>query len=59
MIIVIRLVNIHHYTELQFLFLLMRTFKIYSPSNFQIYNTVSLTIVTVLYVQPFFFFFTV
>ena len=33
-----------------FFFLLMRTFNIYSLSNFQIYNIVSLTIVTMLYI---------
>ena len=31
---------------------MMRTFKIYSLSNFQIYNTVLLTIVTLLYITP-------
>ena len=30
-------------------FLVMRSFKIYSLSNFQIYNKVSLTVVTMLY----------
>ena len=32
------------------LFLVMKTFKIYSFSNFQIYNTVLLTVVTMLYI---------
>ena len=47
----ISLVNIHHYTKLQiFFFFVVRTFKIYSPSSFQIYSIVLLTIVTVLYI---------
>ena len=33
-------------------FLVMTTFKIYVLSNFQIYNTISLTIVTMLYRPP-------
>ena len=40
------------YPSIQFthFFLVMETFKIYFVSNFQIYNTVLLTIVTVLYI---------
>ena len=30
----------------------MRTFKVYSPGNFQIYKMLSLTMVTVLYTRP-------
>ena len=45
----VSLVNIHPLTELKNnLFLVMRTFKIYSLSNFQICNTVLLTTVTML-----------
>lgn len=51
MIITISLVNIHHLTVTMFL-LMMRIFKIYSLSNSQIYNTVLLTIVTMLYITP-------
>ena len=29
---------------------MMRTFNVYSPSNFQKYNTILLTIVTMLYI---------
>ena len=29
----------------------MRTFKIYSVSNFQMYNTILLTIITMLYIK--------
>ena len=36
-------------TDLQFFFLAMKTFKIYSLSNFQIYNRVSLITVTMVY----------
>ena len=43
-------VNFHHLTQLQIFCLALRVFKIYSSSNFQICNTVSLTIVAVLYV---------
>ena len=46
MITSITLVNIQYHTQLQFIFPVMRTFKIYSHSNFKIYNTVLLTIVT-------------
>lgn len=49
MITVLSFFNIHHYTELQsFFFLVMRSFKIYSLSNFQTDKTV-LTIATMLY----------
>ena len=34
----------------RFFFLVMMTFKIYSPSNFQISNTLLLTVVTGLYI---------
>ena len=50
MIITISLVNIHPLTQFTDLFLVMRTFKIYSLSNFQIYTTVLLTTVTMLYI---------
>ena len=43
------LVNIHHHTQLQFFFLVVKTFQIYFLSSFQIYITV-LTIVTMLYI---------
>ena len=43
-----RLVNIHHPTVTNF-FLVMKTFKIYSLSSFQIHSTL-LTIVTMLYI---------
>ena len=36
------LLNIHHHTWLQFFSLEMRTFKLNSLGNFQVYNTVSL-----------------
>ena len=36
-VITVSLVNIHSYT---FVFLVMRTFKIYSLSNFHIYNAI-------------------
>ena len=36
-------VNIHYRTRLKIVFLMMGTFKIHSPSNFQMYGTVSLT----------------
>ena len=48
MITTISQVIIHHYGYN--FFLVMRTFKIYSLSNFQIYNTVLLTIVIMLYI---------
>ena len=38
-------------------FLVMRTFKIYSPSNFQIYNIILLTVVTILYVTTWWLYF--
>ena len=52
------LVNIHHLTQLLVFFLVMRTFKIYYSSsnfqlstfNFQIYNTILLTIITMLHI---------
>ena len=47
MITTISLVNIHHHTVTRF-FLMMRTFKIYFVSNFYIYDTVLLTVVTML-----------
>ena len=40
MITIVSLVTIHHHTQLQWLFLVMRTFKNYSHSNFQVYNMV-------------------
>ena len=43
------LVNIHHHDSYIF-FLVMRIFKICSLSNFKMYNTVLLTIVTILYI---------
>ena len=43
----VSLVNIHHHTLLH-LFLVLKAFKIYSPSNFQIYNILLLTVVTML-----------
>lgn len=30
---------------------IVRTFKIYSPSNFQVYNTKLLTVITILYIR--------
>ena len=45
----VSLVNIHHHTQLQFFFLVVKTFQIYFLSSFQIYITV-LTIVTMLYI---------
>ena len=50
MITTISLDNIHQHTYLQNFFLVMRTFKIYSLSNFQICNTVLLIIVAMLYI---------
>ena len=50
MITTVSLVNIHHHTVMIFIFA-MRTFKIYSLSNFKIYNIlVLITIFTVLYI---------
>ena len=49
MITTVSLVNLHHQSQLQFFFLGMRTFKTYILSNFQINNTVLLTIVTIMY----------
>ena len=49
--ITIGLVNICNHALCQnFSFLVMKTFKIYYLSNFHIYNTVLLTIVTILYI---------
>ena len=48
-IITISLVNIHKHMDVS-IFLMMRTFKIYSMCNFQICNKVLLTIVTMLYI---------
>lgn len=50
MIISLSLVNIGHHTQLKFFLVILRTFKIYSLSNFRIYNTVLLTIVPILYI---------
>ena len=52
MITSVSLVNIHHHTYLHIFLLLMETFKSCSLSNFQIYNTVLLTIVSMLYITP-------
>ena len=49
MIITISLVSIYYYI-LTIFFLVLKTLKYYSLSNFQIYNTVLLTIVTMLYI---------
>lgn len=49
MIITMSLVNIHHYSY-KICFLVIRTFTIYSLCNFQIYNTLLLTLVTMLYI---------
>ena len=49
MITTMSLVNIHHH-RYRFFFLLKRTFKIYSLSNFQVCNTELSTIVNMLYV---------
>ena len=51
MITTISLVNIHHHSHN--FFLVMRTFKIYSLRNFQICNTVLLTIVILLYITSY------
>ena len=48
MIITISLVSIYYYI-LTIFFLVLKTLKYYSLSNFQIYNTVLLTIVTMLF----------
>ena len=48
MIITVSLVNIH--PSLLEKFFLVMTFKIYFPTNFQIYNIVLLTLVTMLYI---------
>lgn len=45
----ISLVTTHHLTELHIFFLVLGTFRIYSLGNFQIYITVLLTIVPILY----------
>ena len=49
MTVTISLVNIHHHTVTIF-FLVLRTVKIYSASNLQIYNIALLTTVTKLYI---------
>jgi len=43
------LINIHHHTVINYYFV-VRTSKIHSPSKFQIYHTVLLTRVTMLYI---------
>lgn len=48
MITTVSLVNITHFTQLQIFFLVMRTSKIYSLSNFKMQNTVLCSVVTVL-----------
>lgn len=48
MITAVSLVNITHFTQLQIFFLVMRTSKIYSLSNFKMQNTVLCSVVTVL-----------
>ena len=51
MITQINLVNVHHHTWLHNFFpLVMRKFKIYSLSDFQICNTILLTMVAMLYI---------
>ena len=55
MIISLSLVNLGHHTQLQFFLVILRTFKIYPLSNFRIYNTVFLTIVTILYILMIYF----
>ena len=47
----IRLVNTLHYLCLCMWVCVVRTFKIYSLSNFQMYNTILLTIVTILCIR--------
>lgn len=44
------LVTIHHHSQLQNFFLLLRIFKIYSASNFQKNSIVLLTMVIMLYI---------
>lgn len=48
MITAVSLVNITHFTQLQIFFLVMRTSKIYSLSNFKMQNTVLCSVVTML-----------
>ena len=48
--IMTNLVTDNHLTKLQFLFPVMRTFKIYSFSSFQIFSTLLVTIVTMLHI---------
>lgn len=50
--ITISLVNIHHHTQSQNSFLVMRSFKTYSLSIFQTCSTVLLITVTVQYSIP-------
>lgn len=53
----ISLLNIHQHMSLQIFFPVMRPFRIYSLSNFQIYNTILLTIVTLLYIPVTYWFY--
>ena len=49
------LLNYYHnkpITTQDFFFLVMRTFRIYSLRNLHVYNTVLLTIATLLYIPP-------
>lgn len=48
-LVTISLVNTHYHTYLHIFFIVMRTLKIYSLSNFQVCNMV-LSIITVLYI---------
>ena len=50
MVITISLVNIHCHNSYKIIFLVMRTFKIYSLSNFQICNTVLLIVAVIIYI---------
>ena len=50
MITTVNLVNVSITSHSYKVFLVRRTLKIYSLSNFQIYNAVLLTIVTMLYI---------
>ena len=52
MVATVSLVNIDHHMELHISFLVMRTFKIHSLSNFKIRNTVLLTIVACCILHP-------
>ena len=44
------IIHIMHLIVMKHHFLVMRTFKIYSLSNFQKYNIILLTVVTMLYI---------